>query len=243
MTNNRPKYLYNDGCYYAYRNPISKVRHGVGSDKECAFRIAEEANALLQVEEVLKLPVSARYAAYSDIISSARLSLVKASPEVRAVLPQIFKDRPKTLSARRIDAWAALGSAGTAGREKARMPIRIDSIRKGGRPNWMTTLLRHAKQRSHKRGWNCCLTIEQLAALVIRSNGFCEVSGIKLRHDTVETGRRPWAPSLDRIDCRLGYTESNCRIVCTAANFAMNQWGETVLIEMSMSIAQQQLKA
>lgn len=41
--------------------------------------------------------------------------------------------------------------------------------------------------------------------------------------------QRPYAPSIDRTDNAVGYVRGNCRMVCAAANIAMNTWGEGVL--------------
>lgn len=40
--------------------------------------------------------------------------------------------------------------------------------------------------------------------------------------------RRPWAPSVDRIDSSFGYVEDNVQLVCVAANFAKGEWSENV---------------
>lgn len=48
--------------------------------------------------------------------------------------------------------------------------------------------------------------------------------------------KNPYSPSIDRIDSRIGYTKSNCRIVCVAANYAMNEWGDSVLRELALSM-------
>lgn len=66
-------------------------------------------------------------------------------------------------------------------------------------------------------GWCCCLT------------------GIAFRLDRI-SGRRPYAPSVDRIDNSVGYVKGNCRIVCAAANFAMNVWGEAMLFELAHAL-------
>ncbi len=45
--------------------------------------------------------------------------------------------------------------------------------------------------------------------------------------------RAPWAPSVDRIDSSKGYVPGNVRLVCVAANLAMNEWGEDVLARVA----------
>lgn len=82
-----------------------------------------------------------------------------------------------------------------------------------------------------------CMTRLELAQLIERAAGRCEVSGIRFRASRINGClKRPWAPSLDRIERSLGYVQSNCRIVCTAANLAMNEWGEDALIALSLGI-------
>ena len=58
-------------------------------------------------------------------------------------------------------------------------------------------------------------------------NGRCEVTGIPFVFDanknsfTVKSknqNRNPWSPSVDRIDSSKGYTEENCKMVCTMYN-------------------------
>ena len=60
-----------------------------------------------------------------------------------------------------------------------------------------------------------------------RCEGRCAVSGLEFSEVQVGGGRarRPYAPSLDRIDTRRGYEPDNVRLVCAVANFAMNAWG------------------
>ena len=50
--------------------------------------------------------------------------------------------------------------------------------------------------------------------------------------------RRPYAPSLDRVDAASGYTRDNVRLVCQAVNFALNAFGEDVLREIALATAQ-----
>lgn len=73
------------------------------------------------------------------------------------------------------------------------------------------------------------LTRQEEQALIARCQGCCEVTGLPFRPPSEQYSRNPYGPSLDRIDSSKGYTPDNVRIVCVAANLAMNEWGEEVL--------------
>ena len=63
------------------------------------------------------------------------------------------------------------------------------------------------------------------------SGGVCAVSGLRFNDAKMGAAtRRPFAPSLDRIDCSQGYVFNNCRLVCTCVNLAMSDYGEDALI-------------
>lgn len=99
-------------------------------------------------------------------------------------------------------------------------------------------IFNNSKNNARRRGIKWGLSKEDVLSLLERSKGLCEVTGIKLNHSTPKTkgDKRPFASSLDRKDSTLGYTKSNCRIVCAAANMAMNQWGDKVLKKMAISM-------
>lgn len=79
------------------------------------------------------------------------------------------------------------------------------------------------------------LTADYVLSLA-ESNGWqCAVTGLPFTLEVVN-GRRPYAPSIDRIDNALDYIPGNVRVVCTAANLAMNVWGEQVLLRMMRGI-------
>lgn len=126
------------------------------------------------------------------------------------------------------------------------------ALRRGLRPlkgsaDWIKPLFMAAQKNARARELPFELSMEDVQALIVASDGRCTVTGIALSIDrgTLPAGRkmrRPWAPSLDRIDSSIGYVTSNCRIVCCAANYAMSQWGEDVLIEMAKAIARKRIR-
>lgn len=89
------------------------------------------------------------------------------------------------------------------------------------------------KRNAIKRGIEFNLSREEYNAIVKRADGFCEVTGIPFEI-TTRPGceRRPFAPSIDRIESSKGYTPSNCRLVCGMVNTAMGAWGEGVFWSM-----------
>ena len=91
-----------------------------------------------------------------------------------------------------------------------------------------------AKKRARYLKVEFTLTLDDVLAMWRDGKGRCAVTGIKLS-EANPTGlkRRPFIPSLDRIDPRKGYTLENTRLVCFAINAAMNAWGETVFREMA----------
>lgn len=93
-------------------------------------------------------------------------------------------------------------------------------------------VFRAARKRG---GEEYTLTDEDEQSLLERSGGLCELTGIpfEFQKEPAHGARRPYAPSLDRIDSTKGYTPANVRLVCVAANLAMNQWGEEVLYRLA----------
>lgn len=53
----------------------------------------------------------------------------------------------------------------------------------------------------------------------------CEITGLPIIYELEENGINPFRPSIDRIDCKKGYTEDNVRIVCVAVNYCLNEFG------------------
>ena len=97
----------------------------------------------------------------------------------------------------------------------------------------------HNRQKNSaiKRGIPYELKVDDVYAMM-KATGFrCAVSGIAFAKRASSDGKRdPWAASIDRIESRQGYSIENSRVVCLAANLAMNEWGLDVLLRLSRGI-------
>jgi hypothetical protein len=80
------------------------------------------------------------------------------------------------------------------------------------------------------------------ALLFERQGGRCAVTGISFSLEEYPHAlvKHPFAPSLDRMDSKVGYTASNVRLVCVAVNFGMNQWGEEVFMRLARAAVEYQ---
>jgi hypothetical protein len=86
------------------------------------------------------------------------------------------------------------------------------------------------------------LTEPDVMALAESANWRCAVTGLRFSNEVI-ANRRPYAPSIDRIDSALGYTKDNCRLVCAAVNIALNVWGETVFATLAAGYKRQRSKS
>jgi hypothetical protein len=105
----------------------------------------------------------------------------------------------------------------------------------------LVSLGQKANNRRVKRGGTeDRVTPELVTSLYLKQRGKCAVSGITFRLDELKAGQpesKAFAPSLDRIDNGKGYEPGNVRLVCRIANFAMNNWGDAALLELSLGVA------
>lgn len=104
-------------------------------------------------------------------------------------------------------------------------------------PRWLIILAREARKRAIRKKLEFSLTLPQLLTLARRADNHCEVTGLPFVHDPEGYRRRPFAPSIDRIDSSIGYTFSNVRIVCCCVNAALNEWGDDVFWKMVFAAA------
>lgn len=99
-------------------------------------------------------------------------------------------------------------------------------------------IFRGAKKRADRSKLSYDLTNNDITYLWERSGGRCEVTGIEFEFEAMEAKheRRPFAPSVDRLDNSIGYTLRNVRLVCVIVNIAMNTWGEHALMRVAVGM-------
>lgn len=92
---------------------------------------------------------------------------------------------------------------------------------------FFANLIRSTKARSVKNNFNFDLDKDFIEQLFIKQSGLCAVSKLKFVFEKDNNfKRRPFAPSLDRIDPSKGYIKSNIRFVCVIVNLALNEFGD-----------------
>lgn len=97
-------------------------------------------------------------------------------------------------------------------------------------------MMQNAVARSKRSGRECEITYADVLSL-LREQGYrCAVThlpfNLKWRTGR-DVARNPYAPSLDRMDTKVGYVLTNCRIVLSGVNYAMNEWGEEVFLDIA----------
>jgi hypothetical protein len=106
-------------------------------------------------------------------------------------------------------------------------------------PRFVKRLLHQAKARAKVIGVPFRLVVADFHELYEAANKHCAVSGLPFDISQLDgVVRRPFAPSIDRIDGVLGYTKDNCRIVCCAVNLALNDFGENILWDIATSMVE-----
>lgn len=115
------------------------------------------------------------------------------------------------------------------------------TVSEKGRENWrrykrskkgiITCLLNNAKDRAKRNNLPYELDYEWLEAKI--DAGVCELSHLPFVHESRGAFKcSPYAPSIDKINPKDGYTKNNCRVICFCVNMALSDWGEDVLYNM-----------
>lgn len=117
--------------------------------------------------------------------------------------------------------------------------------------DWEKVAVRvHARHKANAkyRGIPFDITPAMVHSLMKAGGYRCSISGIAYSKRAPGKGdqlslRDPWAPSIDRIDNQMGYVRDNIRIVCVAANMAMNAWGYDTLLRLANGVVRNSLVA
>lgn len=126
--------------------------------------------------------------------------------------------------------YAANREKWTEYRKTQREKLQQDSFLRAGK---LLTWIRVRAARSQRE---FDLTREWIADRL--ESGVCEVTGIPLELSKPPGSRfHPWAPSVDRIDSKLGYTQSNCRVVCWIYNMAKSEWSDEVVMTFAKALS------
>ena len=106
----------------------------------------------------------------------------------------------------------------------------------------IAVLVQEGRRRARKKELRFDLTEDEVFALIKMQGYKCALSGLEFdlqnRGDRDDAFRRPFAPSLDRIVPRDGYTINNVRIVCCALNLALNEFGAETFIKIARAVAE-----
>jgi hypothetical protein len=90
-------------------------------------------------------------------------------------------------------------------------------------------LYRRTKMNAVAREIPFLLEPHQFSDLVAEARGKCQLTGIRFDTSSIEGAyRKPFAPSLDRINSSGVYERGNVRLVCCAVNAALSDWGVVV---------------
>lgn len=93
-------------------------------------------------------------------------------------------------------------------------------------------LLRRAKSRSKEMNISFDLDFNFIENLYTKQNKKCAITYIDFSFNKEETFRRPFVPSIDRVNSKLGYTKDNVRLVCAVVNLSLNEFGDQVFDKM-----------
>lgn len=111
-----------------------------------------------------------------------------------------------------------------------------EGCRRWRRENVERAMLGQARNRAKRRGQDCTITEEDVAALI--ASGVCAVTGLPFVSEWDGPSiKNPWAPSLDRIDVTRGYVPGNVRAVCWIVNHMRGDYPDAVLAKAARAIA------
>jgi hypothetical protein len=97
--------------------------------------------------------------------------------------------------------------------------------------------MKSVRKNAKPRGLSVEITEDDVVSMLQVSKMRCAVTGIafssKEEPDVRGKRKRMWLPSIDRIDSSAGYTKDNVRIVCSAVNVAMSNFGDKLFLRIA----------
>lgn len=100
-------------------------------------------------------------------------------------------------------------------------------------------LYRAARIRAKNKDLHC--TITKLWVLQALDTGVCQLSGIPFDlKPTKKYNFNPYSPSIDRIDSSKGYTFENSRVILTALNVALSEYGLDTYVTIAKKVISKQ---
>ena len=79
--------------------------------------------------------------------------------------------------------------------------------------------------------------------MYLTQNKKCTLTKIDFVFEKVKTSKRPFAPSIDRVDSTLGYVKGNVRLVCTIVNIALNEFGDEIFGKMCEAYVENSIRS
>ncbi len=96
-------------------------------------------------------------------------------------------------------------------------------------------LFTKCKKNAKKRNKTFSLTLSWVEKKL--ATGICEQTGKSFIFNKDPLERcNPWRPSIDRVDSSLGYSKTNCQMVCAIYNMGKSDWTDTDMLEMAKGI-------
>ena len=108
---------------------------------------------------------------------------------------------------------------------------------KGARPEGLAVrIFLQCRARQRKKNPNSPFTLTKEWILEKIKAGYCEVTKLPFNLEFGSTSRRPFAPSVDKINPRGNYTIENCQMVCFIYNVAKGEFHHEDVCKLARAI-------
>ncbi len=109
--------------------------------------------------------------------------------------------------------------------------------------NTFSNMIRGAKVRAKAAELLFELDEIFIKNLYDKQNGKCALTHIDFVFEKEDAlSRRPFAPSIDRMNSKLGYVKDNVRLVCAVVNLALNEFGDEIFDRMCKAYVENSIR-